>query len=307
MKYFLLMAFLFFNSFIAAQDKNLSKDIAAIVFLDSFVVTASQQGFDVADFIDIVQKDESFFLAFHNLRLQDYYSDNQVEIYDKKKEIKATYKNRIHQKVVDRCRTMDILEETITGNFFKNKRKRAHRYYTARMHESVFFTKGKICETRDRPEISEQKLSGLSKHINELKKLIFQPGREVEIPLIGGKTAIFKEDMLKFYNFSIASDTCKDSTACYVFKAVAKPKYRKGKTIIKYLETFFDATTFQVLGRNYHLQYEGVVRFDVKMKVELQQVTEGYIPNFIEYNGVWKVPLKKEEQVRFIISIEYKD
>jgi len=303
MKYFLLTVIVLFSNLLAAQDKNLSKDIAAIVFLDSFVVTASQQGFNVADFIDIVQKDESFFLAFHNLRLHDYYSDNEIAIYGKKKAVKAAYKNRIHQKVVDRCRTMDILEETITGNFFKNKRQRTHRYYTARMHESVFFTKGKICETRDRPEVSEQKLSGLSKHINELKKLIFQPGREVDVPLIGGKTAIFKEDMLKFYNFSIASDNYQDTTACYIFKAIAKPKYRKGKTIIKYLETFFDATTFQVLGRNYHLQYDGVVRFDVKMKVELKQVEVGYIPNFIEYNGVWKVPFKKEERVLFVIDV----
>ena len=199
---------------------------------------------------------------------------------------------------------MDILEETITGKFFKNKRKRSHHYYTARMHESVFFTKGTICEKRERPEISEQKLSGLSKHINELKKLIFQPGREVDVPLIGGKTAIFKEDMLKYYDFSIASDTYKDSTECYVFKAVAKPTYRKGKTIIKYLETYFDATTFQVLGRNYHLQYNGVVRFDVKMKIVLQQLQAEYMPSYIEYDGTWKVPLQKEERVKFLITVD---
>ena len=304
MRFYLQLLLLLFPTFLPAQEKGLGEDISAIVFLDSFVVTASKQGFDVADFIDIVQQDESFFLAFHNLRLQEYHSDNQLQFFDKKRKIKAAYTNRIHQKMDKRCRTMDILEEMIDGNFFKNKKKRSHRYYTARMHHSLFFTNGTICETSDGPQISEQKLSGIEKHINELKKLIFQPGRKVDVPLIGGKTAIFKKEMLNYYDFSIKSIDYNNHKDCFVFTAIAKPEKRQGKTIIKYLETFFDKETFQVLGRNYHLKYSGVVSFDVKMKVVLQQLDGKYLPAYIRYDGAWKIPLQKREVAEFEITVE---
>ena len=134
-----------------AQDKEVSKDIAAIVFLDSFVVTASQQGFVVEDFIDIIQQDESFFQAFHNLRLQAHQAHTSFQFFDRKKRQKASCQNKIHQKVIERCRTMEIQAEQVEGDFFKNAATRSHNYYTARMHESVFFTEGRICEKRDKP------------------------------------------------------------------------------------------------------------------------------------------------------------
>ena len=304
MKYILLLIFLLTTLFLRAQDDQLSKDIATIVYLDSFVVSATQQGFQVADFIDIVQADESFFSAFHNLRFQAYYSDNNIQLFNRKGKEQAIYESRIHQEVVGDCRTMKILTEEIAGNFFKNKKKRKHRYYTARMHESIFYTNGKVCDDRNGPGISEASLSGVAKHVNELKKLIFQPGREVEVPLIGGKTAIFKKDMLQYYQFSIKQDAYKDGTDAYIFTAVAKPNYKPHKTIIKYLETWFDKKSFQVLGRNYHLQYSGIVDFDVKMKVELQQLEGKYIPKYVQYDGDWKVPLQKRERATFSISVE---
>ncbi len=304
MNYFLSFSLLLFPFLLQAQDDQLSKDIATIVYLDSFVVSATQQGFQVADFIDIVQADESFFSAFHNLRFQEYYSDNNIELYDRKGKEQAAYESRIHQEVQDNCRTMKVLEEKVDGNFFKNKKKRQHRYYTARMHESIFYTNGKVCDDRNGPGISEESLSGIAKHVNELKKLIFQPGREVQVPLIGGKTAIFKKEMLQYYQFSIKQDAYKNGADAYIFTAVAKPNYKPHKTIIKYLETWFDKDSFQVLGRNYHLQYSGVVDFDVKMRVELQQLEGLYIPKYIQYDGNWKVPLSKRERAKFTIGVE---
>ena len=286
-------------------QKGLSKDISAIVFLDSFVVTASKRGFDIADFIDIVQKDKSFLQAFHNLRFLEYTSTNDIQLFNREGKEKAHYYNKVQQHISNNCRAMNFLEEEVSGNFFKKKKQRTHRYYTARMHDQVFLTHGRVCETPSKPSISNENLSGIEKHINELKKLIFQPGRKVDVPFIGKKTAIFDENMLKYYDFYISSKNYRDKWDCYVFKAVAKPIYSSSKTIIKYMETFFDKKNFQVVGRNYHLKYDSVVDFDVKMKVELSKAGEKYIPIFIEYNGQWKIPMKKREIAAFAINFEF--
>ncbi|MEM6320390.1 MAG: hypothetical protein AAF960_22160 [Bacteroidota bacterium] len=306
MKILVLIIFLIFHSTLYSQiPSDVSLDISAVVFLDSFVVTASKKGFDVADFIEIVQKDESFFRAFHNLRFQPHFANNTVEIFDKKRTVKAANYHRVEQQMEGNCRTMRYLSEEIKGNFYKRKKQRKHRYYTAKMHEQVFLTKGKVCGEPENPTISNDNLSGIQKHINELKKLIFQPGREVDVPFIGGKTAIFKQKMLRYYNFSIQQKTYSDSRDCYVFRAAVKPNYRPNKTIIKYLETYFDKETFQVVARNYHLKYDGLFDFDVKMKVNLTQVDEKYLPQSVFYDGQWKIPAKKREVVQFKIDFEY--
>jgi len=297
--------FFLFAKTVFTQTPDLSRDISAIVFLDSFVVTASKKGFDTEDFIDIVQKDESFFRAFHNLRFIDHVADNQVEVFNKKGEIKAANYHQTKQMMEGKCRTMEYISEEIKGKYFKNKAKRKHRYYTTRLHDQVFLTHGKICGEPENPQISSENLSGIQKHINELKKLIFQPGKEVEVPFIGGKTAIFKEKMLKYYDFYILSKPFKDQQDCYVFRAVAKQKYNSSKTIIKYLETYFDKTTFQVLARNYHLKYDSLFDFNVKMKVELTKKGDKYYPAYIDYSGNWKIPAKKRELVDFSIDFQY--
>jgi len=299
-----LLLFLSISSY--AQDKEVSEDIAAIVFLDSFVVSASQQGFVVADFIDIIQQDETFFQAFHNLRFLEHSLQTSFRFFTKKQRLRASCDNHAHQQVRDRCRTMEILYEDAQGDFFKNKVKRTHNYYTAKIHESVFFTEGEICEQRERPTISTANLSGIQKHVNELKKLIFQPGQAVQIPLIGNKTAIFEKDMLPYYQFHIQQDTVTYGRPCYTFTAAAHSTKRSGKTIIKYLKTWFDSDSFQVMGRQYHLKYSGVVRFDVKMQVDMQQIGELFFPKNIAYDGAWKIPLHRKEEGTFELSIEAK-
>ncbi len=305
MKLTIIFIFSLLSTLIFGQNPSITQDISAIIFLDSFVVTASKKGFEVADFIEIVQQDESFFRAFHNLRFTPHIASNEVEIFNKKEKIKAANYHRIQQFIVGNCRMMDYLSEEIKGKYFKNKQKRKHRYYTAKMHEQIFLTKGKICGEPAQPSILTANVSGIQKHINELKKLIFQPGKEVDVPFIGGKTAIFKEDMLKYYDFYISSKRYEDKKECFVFRAVAKPEYRAGKTIIKYLETYFDKTDFQVLARNYHLKYSGLFDFDVKMKVELTQQGDQYLPALVEYNGNWKIPTQRREMVKFSIDFDY--
>ncbi len=301
-----LFLLLFLTSKLSAQE-DLSNDIAAVVFLDSFVVTATQKGFDVKDFIEIVQQDESFYHAFHNLRFLPYESDNTIQVFNKKGRVKASYQNRVQQNIEDNCRTMDFLKEQTVGNFYKNNK---HNYYTARMHDQVFLSRKRICETPSKrpPVVSTQNLSGIQKHINELKKLIFQPGRAVDVPLVGKKTAIFDKDMIHYYNFSISSQLINDQWDCYVFTAIVKPEYQQrktGKTIIKFLETYFEKNTFQVVGRNYHLKYDGLFDFDVKMEVDLTIVDDKYVPVKIRYDGEWKIPMMSKEDVVFDVGFRY--
>ncbi len=275
-------------------------DFGGIINLDSITVQASRKGFDVADFVQLVQEDKSFYQAFRNLRFQSYQADNDIAMYDKRGEQKAHYQSKIKQKSEGLCRSMEVMEEQVEGNFFKKKRK--YRYYTAKLFDRLFFTWQRVCESGE-AQAENTKARGMEKHIRELKKLIFQPGNKADIPLIGNKTAIFDPKMMQYYDFSIKSKTLVDGRDCYVFTAQVKEAYqvkKKDKTVIKFLETYFDKKDFQVLARSYQLVYRGsLFDFDVKMDIELEQNQGEYLPRKISYDGFWDVPGKKPEISRF--------
>ena len=281
------------------KDSNATNSIAAFVFLDSFVVTAKREGFNVEEFIELVQKDESFFKAFQNLRIISYKAENKQTFYDKRGQTIAGYESLTEQFYQAPCRTMAIQSQSSSGTFYKKNKK--YKFYTSKMFDQVFFTHGKVC-TVDSLE-STQKLKGIQKHINELKKLIFQPGQKVDVPIIGGKTAIFTEKMIPYYNYSITQEKYRGRIDAYSFIAEVKPEFKQkkeGKTIIKYLKTYFERKTFQVLGREYRLQYQGALfDFDVQMEVELKKLGNLYIPEKIRYKGAWDIPTKKPENGTF--------
>jgi len=296
MKFTFLGILLLITTFTFGQNDSIDFSLYRID-LDSLVVTATRSGFSVEDFVDMVQKDESFHEAFHNIRTLSYSSENEIKMYDKKQREKATYHSITQQNSDGDCRTMETFNELVSGNFYK--RKKNIRYYTAKMYDRIFFTHGKICET-ERKKSSNPK--GMEKNIAELKKLIFSPGKKTDVPIIGKKTAIFDKEMLPYYNMSISSKKYQSSIDCYVFTAVVKPEIKKGKTIIKFLETYFDKTTFQVIARNYHLKYSGsLFDFDVKMDIKLKKLGQKYLPEFIKYDGNWDVPAKKRETSKFTI------
>ena len=290
------------NTQMDGQSDTTIANIGGLIDLDSITVTASRADFNVKDFIEMVIEDESFYTAFRNIRFLSYDSENEVKMFDKKGREKASFKNKIQQNSIENCRTMNVLEEEVTGDYFKRKKK--HRYYTGKLHDRLFLTHGKICESR---KIGPEKppASKMEKHIRSLKKLIFNPGKKVDVPFIGGKTAIFSEKMAPYYDYSIASKIYGDSIDCYVFKAIVKPEFRirkKDKTVIKDLETYFDKSTFQVIARHYQLAYAGTAfDFDVTMDIELDQVLGQYIPIKIHYDGWWDVPARKPEISKFSI------
>lgn len=283
-------------------DTSTFKGVAAVVFLDSFVVSASRQGFDPEEFIQYVIEDRSFYKAFQNLRRVGYEAENKIDIFDKKSRIKAGYSSQTRQLSDGKCRTMEVLSENDTGKFYKRNSKQ-YRYYTANLFDRVFFTHGRICEEKpaSNSHISELKPpeGRIEKHIFELKKLIFQPGMKADIPLIGSKTEIFFPKMQSLYHYSLLSKDF-NGIDCYAFIASPKHEFDESQTIIKYMETFFEKKTFQVVARNYWLKYEGAIfSFNVKMKVKLTKKEDLYLPESVEYEGEWDVPMKAAERSKF--------
>jgi len=297
--------FLIFYQNTKAQIDSIpeSDNIAAFIYLDSFVVSASKKGFDVEDFVEMVQEDESFYEAFRNIRFLSYLSDNEIIMFDKSQKQKALYSNSIQQNSINQCRTMKILQEDISGDFFKRKKK--HRYYTGKLHDRLFHTHERTCEDKNVDMNSIEPSSKMEEYIMELKKLIFSPGTATDVPFIGNKTAIFDKKMIPFYDYAIKSEKYQDQIDCYVFSVNVKPNERTGKTVIKHLETYFDKNTFQVVARNYRLAYSTLVYdFDVTMNIKLKKWGESYVPEFIQYDGNWDIPGRKPEISKFKISFE---
>lgn len=300
MRYLLLVIILLYTSqfSFSQDDDSLDIDIAAFVWMDSMVVTASKKNFDVEEFIEMVKNDKTFYKAFKNIRTLSYTSNNNLKMFDKKNEEVASYSSKTIQTSDGTCRTMEFLEENHTGKYYKRNKK--FKYYTSKMYDRLFFTHGEKCETQG--EGVTKKKKGMEKYVEELKKLIFQPGKKVNVPFIGNKTEIFSKKMIQFYDFSITSKTYNDGKDCYVFTAQLKEKYKNNnkKTVIKFLETYFAKEDFQVIARNYTLYYKGAAfDFDIDMSIQLQRMGDQYVPSYLSYDGWWDVPTKKPEKSIF--------
>ncbi|MEL7122682.1 MAG: hypothetical protein AAFO07_24760 [Bacteroidota bacterium] len=287
---------------VLSQD---NEEVTTRIWMDSVVVKAQRDGFDVEAFITKVRNDKSFYQAFRNLRYVSYTADNEMHFENKKEKHKADYQSITRQNVMGSCRSMQTLSSNITGDFYKKKEK--YRFYTAKMFDEIFFTKDTVCESLARDNINHidttKQLKGIQKHVQELKKLIFQPGERVNVPLIGHKTAVFDEDMRKYYQYNLKSEKYANAIDCYVFEVKMAPEYeerKEGKTIIKYMATYFDKSNFQVISRNYDLSYNGALfSFEVHMDIELTQVDGYYVPRQIEYDGFWNVITKRKEMGNF--------
>ncbi len=283
--------------------------IAAIIVLDSFIVTANRNGFEVKDFIRYVLEDKSFYHAFQNLRTVNFYAENEISFAKPSGKIKAKYQSTTQQIYHKPCREMNVLQETTSGKFYKKNGK--YNYYTAKMYDRIFFTHGKVCHTTTTSSSSApKKRTGLEKNVSQLKKLIFQPGHRIDVPFIGNRTAIFEPHMLSKYDYAIISGEL-NGVDCYIFSVEVKPnieRYAPQKTIIKQMETYFEKETLQVMGRNYHLSYAGFAfAFDVNMDIKLTKKGHKYLPEKISYNGQWSVPFKKVERGKFQAKFRYKN
>jgi hypothetical protein len=200
---------------------------------------------------------------------------------------------------------MQTHSEHWSGDFFKGK-KQKHRYYTYSLYDRLFLTHGRMCSGNGQESAPDKENSAMERHVDELKTLIFRPGRKADIPFIGRKTELFSDDMIGLYDYRIDAIEFRN-LPCYTFTATVKEDYvdKENKTVFKSLTTIFSKADFQVMSRSYHLsQHMAVYLFDVAMEVDLVKVGALYYPSRVTYTGTWNIPTKRKETGSFTIIFD---
>ena len=304
MKYFMPAFFcLLFSKHISAQEKNDS-----IVTVGNKIITLSEvvvnNKLNVPAFIHRIKNDTSFYKAFRNLRILGFTAINDIRMNDGDGKLKAGLQSTTKQIRHNYCRTMQTMEEKITGDMYDENRQ--FNYYTAQMYASLFFTKDSVCGEDNivaGTEFSTKGKSGMEKNKEQLKMLFFNPGRRINgLPFISNKTAIYDDEMADSYDMSIDIDMYKN-TSCYIFTQKVKPE-SKSEVVVDEMVTWFNAETFEVVARNYSLSYSaGVYDFKVQMEVVMTKYGEYLVPSLIRYTGNWKAIFKQRERGVFTATL----
>ncbi len=275
-------------------------EVIKVVKLDEFVVSAGLDNFSVEDFVNQVKDDTTFYQAFLNLRYFPHQMTGAVAVFNKDDSEKGTLQRRAVQHLsVDEKMNVEITFEKTNGKI--KDRKGEWKYLTAEMYDEIFFPKGeqKVNNTID---TREQELVGgskIEKHKAQLKRMMFNPGAEIEnVPINGDKMAMFEDHMVPFTDYTIfmASRAGKE---CIAFSCVVKEGMEK-KVVIQDLTSYFDTDTKDVLAREYRLAHNTLVfDFDISMKVENKQQNGWLLPEKIWYSGYWNAAFMKREIITF--------
>jgi len=302
----LFPAFLFCHFVSPAQQDSLDNErVARMISLSEVIVRTD---INIPKFLERVKNDTTFYKAFKNLHVLGFTSLNDIRITDKKGKVIAGLHSKTRQKREDNCRTMEILSETPSGDFYDKKRH--FNYYTAELYAGIFFTLGEICgETNIVGDVSftAKGKRGVEKHKEQLKMLFFNPGKRIPgIPFIGNKINIFDPDVARLYDFAI--DTAEyEGLSCYVFSIRARDDLSNAERdviVIDNMITWFNAKTMEVMARNYDMSYKaGVYDFDVSIEVQLTKFGEYLVPKLLRYKGDWDVVFKKRESGSFTATI----
>lgn len=290
-----------------AQENEDSVDnqrLAKLVNLSEVIIRSD---LNVARFIKQVKEDTTFYKAFRNLHVLSFTSWNDIRIRDKKGSIQAALMSKTKQVRTNGCRTMEVLNETSTGDFYDDKH--AYNYYTAELYAGLFFTNGTVCGENNivkGVDFNPRSSSGMAKHKQQLKMLFFNPGKKIPgIPFIGDKIDIFDPDRAEYYDFIIDYGDY-EGQSCYVFTIKAKDDLggKKDKIVIDNMVTWFNTRTMEVMARNYDMSYNaGVYDFDVHMEVQMARVGELLVPKLLRYIGDWDVAFKKRERGMFTATL----
>ena len=303
-KFFILIIFSLSYLFGNAQDsmviyKNQTFQLAEVLVRNNF---------NVPTFIDYVKNDTTFYKAFRNLHILSFSSFNDVKLLNKRGQVQASLLSKTRQTYDGNCRTMSILEEKTSGDFYNKKGD--YNYMSAELYAGLFFTRGKICGETNivaGRDFSAKGKSGMEKHKEQLKQLFFNPGTKISgIPFISNKVALFDEDISKLYDFSIDVKEYLGKS-CYVFSIIPKADLsagEKGNIVIDEMTTWFDASSMDIIARNYSLSFNaGVYSFDVAMEVQLQKVGNLLVPSVLRYKGEWDVIFKRKERAQFTATL----
>ena len=289
--------------FLSAQQK---KD--TVIKVDGNYVTLSEivvnNKLDAASFIERVKNDTTFYKAFRNLRILGYSALNDIRMLDKDGNIQASLHSKTKQIRTGNCRKMEVLEQSTTGDMYDGEGN--FNYYTAQMYAGLFFTKDSVCgedNIVNGHEFSTNGLSGIEKHKEQLKMLFFNPGKKINgLPFISNKTEIFGESMADKYDMNIDFHDY-NKIPCYVFTIKVKDDKKSG-VVIKEMTTWFNEKTFEIVARNYSLNYDaGVYDFKVDMEVQMTKVGDLLVPALLRYNGNWKAIFKKRERGVFTATL----
>lgn len=299
-KYFFLVS-IFFSRLVFSQNEDSLDNVrlSQMIQLSEVVV---RNNLDVNAFIKRVKNDTTFYKAFRNLRVLNFTSLNDIRMKDKKDKVEASLQSKTKQHISKGCRTMEVLSETTTGDFYEKDGD--YNYYTAELYASLFFTKGQVCGETNIVAGHDRKVrskSGIEKHKEQLKMLFFDPGKKIPgIPLMGDKTAIFDKDHIDRYDFSI-DYVDYNGQSCYLFTIKAKSG---SGVVIDNMTTWFNSNTMEIIARNYDLSYDaGVYDFDVHMEVQMTQFGNLTVPSTLRYYGTWDVAFKKRERGVFTATL----
>jgi hypothetical protein len=288
--------------------RSFSQDTTVIIDEHRFTLAevVVRNNFNYRTLLTQIQDDTTFYKAFRNLRVLGFSSYNDIKMLDKKGAVKASLFSKTRQNRIDGCRTMDVLEENSTGDFYDKKKE--YNYLTPELYAGLFFTKGKVCGENNIVKghiMSLNNKSGMDKHKEQLKMLFFNPGKKIPgIPFIGDKLDLYDEDAHKLYDYKL--DVVEfHGVLSYVFSITPKEdKVNSDRVVVDQMTTWFDMKTLEVLARNYSLSYKaGVYDFDVSMEVEMTKFDGLTVPKILRYKGDWDVIFKKRERAIFTATL----
>ena len=291
----IILGMLVLNAHVYAQDTSFNVGGQNFTLSDAIV----RNNFDYKAILQKIKEDTSFYKAFKTLRTIGYSSYNYIQMKDKNEKVVATLNSKTKQTRKDNCRTMEVLEEKVTGNL--RDASGEYNYVTPSLYASLFFTKGTICGETNivKGKVREIRGSGIEKAKEQLKMLFFNPGKKIAgIPLIGNKLDLYDESAHELYDYKLDYVEYHGQLV-YVFDVQPKQDLgfiNKNRVVVDQMITWFDPRTLEVLGRNYSLSYKaGVYDFNVQMEVEMTHFNGLLVPKILRYKGNWDVVFKKRE------------
>jgi hypothetical protein len=302
-RFFISLSFILIGFLVNAQDTTLKIDNGSFTLTDAIV----RNNFDYKAILQRIKEDTSFYKAFKTLRTIGYSSYNYIQMRDKNEKVIATLNSKTRQNKIGGCRTMDVLEENVSGNM--KDANGEYNYTTPALYASLFFTKGTICGETNivKGKVRTVSGSGLSKAKDQLKMLFFNPGKKIPgIPLIGNKLDLYDESAHELYDYKL---DYVDYHGQLVYMFEVKPKdnlgfFSKNNVVVDQMTTWFNPKTLEVLGRNYALSYNaGAYDFNVQMEVEMTYFNGQLVPKILRYKGNWDVVFKKREKGIFTATL----
>lgn len=303
----IILSMLVLNVNVNAQDSTFNENGQNFTLTDAIV----RNHFDYKAILQRIKEDTSFYKAFKTLRTIGYSSYNHIEMKDKNENVVASLNSKTKQTRKDNCRTMEVLEEQVTGNL--RDASGSYNYVTPSLYASLFFTKGSICGETNivKGKVREIKGSGIEKAKEQLKMLFFNPGKKIPgIPFIGDKLDLYDESAHALYDYKL-DYVDYHGQLVYVFDVQPKQDlgfFDKNRIVVDQMTTWFNPKTLEVLGRNYSLSYKaGLYDFNVQMEVEMTYFNGVLVPKILRYKGNWDVIVKKRERGLFTATLfDYK-